>query len=56
MHVIAFIEHEQLIKKILKHLVLWYVKTKPHPVAHAPPIDTFPVYDSPPAPSTDDYF
>ena len=45
MRVIAFIEDEDVIKKILKHLGLWEVKRKPRPRANAPPIDVFPVYD-----------
>lgn len=41
----------KLIKKILKHLRLWYIKRKPCPVANAPPI----IPDSYPIPSVDDY-
>ena len=55
MRVIAFIEHEDVIKKILKHLDLWGIKRKPMPVANAPPIDVFPVYDDPPGTIADDY-
>jgi len=51
MRVIAFIEDEDVIKKILKHLGLWDIKRKPSPVANAPPIIT----DSYPIPSVDDY-
>jgi len=36
MHVIACIEDDQMIKKILKHLDIWHVGRKPRPVAHAP--------------------
>jgi hypothetical protein len=36
MRIIAFIEREDLIKKILKHVGLWEVKTRPPPRAHAP--------------------
>jgi hypothetical protein len=55
MRVIAFIEDEDVIKKILKHLGLWDIKRKPFPRANAPPIDVFPAYDQPPAPTADDY-
>ncbi|MBU0699054.1 MAG: transposase, partial [Proteobacteria bacterium] len=54
MRVIAFIENEDVIKKILKHLGMWEVKRKPRPKANAPPIDVFPAYDQPPAPTADD--
>ena len=55
MHVIAFIHDEEVIRKILKHLALWDVKRKLPPRAHAPPIEGFPIYEEPPAPSVDDY-
>ncbi len=55
MRVIAFIENEDVIKKILKHLGLWDIKRKPRPVANAPPIDVFTAYDEQPGPSTDDF-
>jgi hypothetical protein len=55
MHIIAFIEDPDVMKKILKHLGLWDVKRKPRPVANAPPIDVFPAYDEQPGPSSDDY-
>ncbi|MFH1878092.1 MAG: hypothetical protein ABH883_04735 [Candidatus Omnitrophota bacterium] len=55
MRTIAFIEDEDVIKKILKHLGLWDVKRKPRPRANAPPIDVFPVYNERPGPSADDY-
>ena len=38
MRVIAFIENEDVIKKIFKHLRLWEVKRKPPPRANAPPL------------------
>ena len=44
-----------MIKKILKHLGRWDMKSKPQPTANAPPIDVFPEYDEQPGPSTDDY-
>jgi hypothetical protein len=55
MRVIAFIEKEAVINKILKHLGLWDIKRKPHPTANAPPIDIFQVYDEQPGPIVDDY-
>jgi hypothetical protein len=54
MRVIAFIEDQAVIKKILMHLGLWNVKRKPQPLANAPPIDILPLYDDPPGPSADD--
>ena len=53
--VIAVIEDEHVIKKILNHLDLWVIKRKPQHVDNAPPIDVFPAYDEQPTPSTDDY-
>jgi len=55
MRVIAFIEDEDVIKKILKHLGLWEVKRKPLPRANDPPFDVFPVYDDQSGPCADDY-
>ena len=37
MRVIAFIEDEDVIKKILKHLGLWDIKRKPQPLANVYP-------------------
>ena len=36
-------------------LVVLGFKTKPPPLAKAPPIDAFPTYDEQPRPSADDY-
>jgi hypothetical protein len=33
MHIIAFIEDEEVIKRILKHLGLWDIKQRPPPKA-----------------------
>ncbi len=55
MRVIAFIEDQDVIKKILKHLGLWDVKRKSRPTANAPPIDVFPIYGDQPEPDVDDY-
>ena len=38
MRIIAFIDDEQLVKKILKHLDLWEVRQRPPPRANAPPL------------------
>ena len=38
MKVISFIEDPDIIKKILKHLGLWLVKSKPPPRANGPPV------------------
>lgn len=37
MRVIAFIEDQEVIRKILTHLRLWQIKARPLSVAHAPP-------------------
>jgi hypothetical protein len=37
MRIISFIENREIIKAILKHLGLWFVKSHPIPKAHAPP-------------------
>jgi hypothetical protein len=37
MRILAFIEEEAVIKKILKHLGLWDQKTRPPPKTNAPP-------------------
>ena len=55
MHVIVFIDDDQVIKKILQHLDLWDVKRKPPPCANGPPPEAFIIYDQPSAPSADDY-
>ena len=55
MKIISFIEDEQLVKKILKHLDLWGVKRKPPPCANGPPPETFIIYDELSSPGADDY-
>ncbi len=55
MKVIAFIEEEQLVKKILKHLNLWDVRRKPPARAHGPPTEAFIIYDESSPPGADDY-
>jgi hypothetical protein len=42
---ISFIENEEVIKKILKHLGLWDLKSKPPPRANAPPDNIEPHLD-----------
>jgi len=37
MRIIAFIEDEEVIKKILKHLGLWEIKQRPPPKSTGPP-------------------
>jgi hypothetical protein len=55
MRIIAFIEDEQFVKKILKHLALWDVKRKPPPCANGPPPEAIIIYDESSSPSADDY-
>jgi len=43
MRIFAFIEDEDVIKKILKHLGMWDQKARPPPKVNAPP--TAPEYD-----------
>jgi len=38
MRIIGFIEDEEVIKKILKHLDLWDKKARPPPKANSPPM------------------
>jgi hypothetical protein len=37
MKIIAWIEQKDVIKKILKHVGLWEVKSRPPPKIHSPP-------------------
>jgi len=55
MKIISFIEYEEIISKILKHLGLWDVKRKPPPRANDPPTEAFIIYDESSSPGTDDY-
>ena len=55
MRVIAFIEDEEAIRKILKHLNLWDTKQKPPPRAHAPPCNDTPSIDDALQPRFEDY-
>jgi hypothetical protein len=45
MQVIACIEDEQAIRKILKHLDLWDIKRKTPPRANAPPPEALIIHD-----------
>jgi hypothetical protein len=54
MRIITFIEDEQLVKKILKHLSLWDVKRKPPQRANGPPTECFINCDECSTPSADD--
>ena len=53
--IIAFIEDQQIVKKILQHLDLWHVKRKPPARANGPPAEAFIIYDESSSPSADDY-
>jgi len=55
MRIIAFIEDEQLVKKILNHLGLWDGKRKPTPIANGPPSEVIIIYDESSSSSADDY-
>ncbi len=55
MRIIAFIEDQQIVKKILQHLDLWHVKRKPPPRATGPPAEGIIIYDESSAPGADDY-
>jgi hypothetical protein len=55
MRIIAFIEDQQIVKKILQHLDLWHVKRKPPPRSNDPPSEAIIIYDKSSSPSADDY-
>jgi hypothetical protein len=55
MRVIAVIEEQVVIRKILTHLGLWKIKARPRPTAHAPPDLTYEPYNDWLAPSAEDY-
>ena len=44
MKIIAFIEQEEIVKKILKHVGLWEVKCRPPPKIHSPPEELYADY------------
>jgi len=49
MRVIAFIEDQDVIRKISTHLGLWKIKPRPKPVAHGPPDVTCQPFSDAPA-------
>ena len=55
MRIIAFIEDQQIVKKILQHLDLWHVKRKPPPRSNDPPSEAIIIYDESSSPGADDY-
>jgi len=55
MRLIAFIEEQEVVCKILTHLGLWHTKARPRPAAHAPPELAAAAFDDWPAPSAEDY-
>ena len=55
MKIISFIENEEVIKKILKHLGLWEVKARPPPRANASPPDAHIDYSDSQVPPCEDY-
>jgi hypothetical protein len=55
LQIIAFIEDEQLLRKILTHLDLWDAKRKPPPRANDRSLEVFIIYDGFSSPSADDY-
>ena len=55
MRIISFIEDEEVVKKILKHLGLWLVKPKAPPRANGPPGELYIDYSDSQIPPFDDY-
>ena len=55
MRIISFIEDFDVIRKILKHLDLWDVKSRPPPKANAPPVEAFIISSAQQMPAVDDY-
>ena len=55
MRVISFIEDEQVIEKILKHLGLWEAKARPPPKTKAPPLAVYIDYSDSQLPLSDNY-
>jgi hypothetical protein len=53
MKIITFIEREEIIEKILKHLGLWHVKTRPPPRIHSPPAELYADYSDSQIPHRD---
>ena len=55
MRIIAFIENQQIVKKILQHLDLCHVKRKPPARANDPPTQAIIIFDDCSAPDADAY-
>ncbi len=55
MKIISFIENEEVIKKILKHLGLWEVKARPPPRANVSPSYVHIDYSDSQVPTSEDY-
>jgi hypothetical protein len=54
MRILAFIEDPEVIKKMLKHLELWFAKREPQPVANAPPAEFHIDYSDSQIPSSEE--
>ena len=55
MRILSFIEDEQVIEKILKHLGLWEMKARPPPKANMPQPNVHIDYSDSQAPPCEDY-
>jgi hypothetical protein len=55
MRIIAFIEDQQIVKKILQHIDAWHVKQKPPARANDPPTQAIIIFDDTSAPDADAY-
>jgi len=54
-YIIAFIEDDEVIKKILKHLGLWEVKARPPPRVNPSPPNIHIDYSDSQVPTSEDY-
>ena len=54
MRILSFIEDEQVIEKILKHLGLWEMKARPPPKTNAPALNVHIDYSDSQAPPSED--
>jgi hypothetical protein len=55
MRAIAFVEDPDVIKKILKHLGLWEMKSRPPPKSNAPPPNVHIDYSDSQVSTSEDY-
>jgi hypothetical protein len=55
MKILSFIEDEQVIEKILKHLDLWEMKARPPPKANGPPLNVHIDYSDSQLPPSEEY-